>query len=147
MHEDDISKQKNGREDYSSGELMITLSDVWDFGASGMVVGLVDGAPPNGHQVLRHSVAGQCRQRRICVDEQPTEVAVGIACVRFGELENEICGAECRPLRELRFEVELVGGESRARHDDAHAEDYRHDYTNSWRRHFTLASNSWNRSS
>jgi len=87
-----------------------------------MVVGLVDGAPLNGDQVLRHSVAWQCRQRRICVDEQSTEVAVGIACVRFGELENEVRSAEGRPLHELRFEVELGGGESRARHD-AHAED------------------------
>ena len=79
-----------------------------DFGASGMVVGLVDPASLNGDQVLTHAVARQRRQRLVVVHEQPPQIAVTVARVGGREVEDEVRGTERLSLLQLRLEVELI---------------------------------------
>lgn len=117
-----------------------TLSDMRDFGASGMVVGLVDPASLNSDQVLTHAVARQSRQRRVVVHEQPPQIAVSGGRVDVRELEDEVRGTERLSLRQLGLEVELICRiAAHYRHTNA---EYRHDrrQPNSRRRHVAMIS-------
>jgi hypothetical protein len=111
-----------------------------DFGASGMVVGLVDPASLNGDQVLTHAVARQSRQRRVVVDEQPPQIAVAVARVGVREVEDEVRGTELCSLLQLGLEVELSCRiAAHYRHTNA---EYRHDrrQPNCRRRHLAVIS-------
>lgn len=137
MTEQDQEKCEEDKRDLRKVQ-RFTLCDMRDFGASGMVVGLVDRASFHGDQVLTHAVARQSRQRRVVVHEQTPQIAVTVGRVGVRELEDEVRGTERLSLRQLGLEVELICRiAAHYRHTNA---EYRHDrrQPNSRRRHVAM---------
>jgi len=101
----------------------LAFGEMRDLSGSRMIVGLVDGARPNCHQVLSGAIAGQCGESGVEVYEHGTQVAERRLFHDLLELEDEIVVVECLPLRHLRDEVQVVhvdGSQSAMETETAH---------------------------